>query len=123
VKKSWIVAAVGVVSLVATALATGTPTASAAAAKLHPARVCKAVAAKGEASCHAWKMVNDKGVTPASASPPAAALSAPQIRAAYGLTGSSSGGKTVAIVDAYGYTNLERDLGVYRSQYGLGPCT
>jgi len=124
VKKSWIVATVGVASLVATALATGGSTASAApAAKLHPARVCKAVAAKGEATCHAWKMVNDKGVTPASASPPAGGLTPAQIRAAYGLGSSSSGGKTVAIVDAYGYTNLERDLGVYRQQFGLSACT
>jgi subtilase family serine protease len=124
VKKSWIVAAVGVASLVATALATGAPTASAAsAAKLHPARVCKTVVAKGEAFCHSWKMVNDKGVAPASASPPGSALTAAQVRAAYGLTSSSSGGRTVAIVDAYGYTNLERDLGVYRAHWGLSACT
>jgi subtilase family serine protease len=124
VKKSWIVAAVGVASLVATARATGAPTASAAsAAKLHPARVCKTVVAKGEAFCHSWKMVNDKGVAPASASPPGSALTAAQVRAAYGLTSSSSGGRTVAIVDAYGYTNLERDLGVYRAQWGLSACT
>jgi uncharacterized protein (TIGR03382 family) len=30
---------------------------------------------------------------------------------------------TVAIVDAYGYTNLESDLATYRSQFGLPPCT
>jgi len=30
---------------------------------------------------------------------------------------------TIAIIDAYGYTNLEADLAVYRSQYGLGACT
>ncbi len=122
-KKSWIVAALGVASLVATALATGAPTASAAAAKLHPARVCKTVTAKGEASCHSWKLVNAKGVTPKSSAPPAGGLTPAQVRAAYGLGSSSSGGKTVAIVDAYGYTNLERDLGVYRSQFGLSPCT
>jgi subtilase family serine protease len=29
----------------------------------------------------------------------------------------------VAIVDAYGYPNLERDLATYRSQFGLPPCT
>jgi subtilase family serine protease len=29
----------------------------------------------------------------------------------------------VAIVDAYGYPNLERDLGVYRGQFALGSCT
>jgi subtilase family serine protease len=36
-------------------------------------------------------------------------------------TGSSS--TIVAIVDAYGYTNAESDLGVYRSQFGLPSCT
>jgi subtilase family serine protease len=30
---------------------------------------------------------------------------------------------TVAIVDAFGYTALESDLAVYRSTYGLPPCT
>ena len=34
-----------------------------------------------------------------------------------------SGGRTVAIVDAYGYPNLERDLGIYRAQFGLPACT
>ncbi|HMG21508.1 MAG TPA: hypothetical protein VK607_09340, partial [Kofleriaceae bacterium] len=30
---------------------------------------------------------------------------------------------TIAIVDAYGYANLESDLATYRSQFGLPPCT
>jgi subtilase family serine protease len=124
VKKSWIAAAAGVAALVAAALGTGLgATASAASPKLHPERVCKSVAAKGEAVCHSMKMVNAKGVAPATSTPPSGALTPAQVRSAYGLTGSSSGGKTVAIVDAYGYTNLERDLGVYRSYWGLSPCT
>lgn len=39
---------------------------------------------------------------------------------------SAAGGSatyTVAIVDAYGYPNAEQDLAVYRSKYGLPPCT
>jgi len=124
VKKSWIVAIVGVASLVAAALATGGSTASAApAAKLHPARVCAAVAAKGEATCFAQKLVNAKGVAPALSSPPATGLTPAQVRAAYGLGGTTGAGRTVAIVDAYGYPNLERDLGVYRSKFGLPACT
>jgi subtilase family serine protease len=122
VKKSWTVAALGVVSLVATALATGLPAASATPApKLHPAHVCKAVTAKGEATCHALKMVNAKGVAPAATAPPGSALKPADIRSAYNLTTDTT--RTVAIVDAYGYTNLERDLGVYRAQFGLSPCT
>ena len=55
--------------------------------------------------------------------PLASALSPAQLRSAYNLNGTSGGGRTVAIVDAYGYPNLERDLGIYRAQYGLPACT
>jgi len=43
------------------------------------------------------------------------------LRSAYNIT--TNGTTTVAIVDAYGYSNAEADLGVYRSQYGLPACT
>ena len=36
---------------------------------------------------------------------------------------SGQGFRTVAIVDAYGYPNAERDLGIYRAQWGLSSCT
>jgi subtilase family serine protease len=122
VKKPWIVAAVGAASLVAAALATGLPTASAASPpKLHPAHVCKAVVARGEATCHALKMVNAKGIAPAATVPPGSALKPADIRSAYNLSSDTT--RTVAIVDAYGYTNLERDLGVYRTQFHLSACT
>ena len=46
------------------------------------------------------------------------------LKAAYKLPGSPAGsGQTVAIVDAYDAPNVEADLGVYRSAYGLGTCT
>jgi len=48
------------------------------------------------------------------------------LQSAYGTAGvASSGGsgRLVAIVDAYDDPNLESDLGVYRSHYGLPPCT
>jgi subtilase family serine protease len=48
---------------------------------------------------------------------------APDLRSAYNLTSASSGGKTVAIVDALDNPNAEADLGVYRKQYGLPACT
>ena len=124
-KKSWIAAGAGVAALVAAAVGTGlTATASAAPSpKLHPAHVCKSVAAQGEATCHALKMVDAKGIAPMSTSPAASALDPTELQSAYKLTGLSSGGRTVAIVDAYGYTNLERDLGVYRTQFKLPACT
>jgi subtilase family serine protease len=123
VKKSWITAALVVASLAGTALATGIPAASAAPkGRLHPARVCGAAAA-GKASCHAEILVDAKGAAPAASSPPASGLDPTELKSAYKLTGLSSGGRTVAIVDAYGYTNLERDLGIYRSQFGIPACT
>lgn len=45
------------------------------------------------------------------------------LRAAYNISASGSSTTTIAIVDAYGYTNAEADLGVYRSTFGLPPCT
>jgi subtilase family serine protease len=45
------------------------------------------------------------------------------IQDAYKVAHLASGGRTVAIVDAYGYPNAERDLGVYRAQWGLPACT
>jgi hypothetical protein len=50
-------------------------------------------------------------------------LDAQEIRSAYGLTGASSGGRTVAVVDAYDAPTAEADLAVYRAAYGLPTCT
>jgi len=50
-------------------------------------------------------------------------LNPSDIRSAYGLTNASSGGQTVAIVDAFDDPTAEADLGVYRSQFGLPACT
>lgn len=98
------------------------PPAADAAQPLHPRAVCGTPAA-GAAACHAKVMVNGSGVVPASTTPAASALSPAELQDAYKLTGLVSGGKTVAIVDAYGYPNLERDLATYRSYWGLPACT
>jgi subtilase family serine protease len=48
------------------------------------------------------------------------------LQTAYGLTGisnSAGAGRTVAIVSAYASANLESDIGVYRTEFGLPPCT
>jgi subtilase family serine protease len=68
-------------------------------------------------------MVNAKGVVPASTTPAASAKTPAQLKDAYKLNGTSSGGRTVAIVDAYGYPNLAADLATYRSYFGLPACT
>jgi subtilase family serine protease len=46
------------------------------------------------------------------------------LQSAYALPSTSAGGgQTVAIVDAYNDPNVESDLALYRSTYGLAPCT
>ncbi len=46
------------------------------------------------------------------------------LRDAYSLPSTSAGtGQTVGIVDAYNDPNAEADLKIYRSEFGLSPCT
>jgi subtilase family serine protease len=48
---------------------------------------------------------------------------APDLQSAYKVGGLTSGGRTVAIVDAFDDPKAEADLAVYRNQYGLPACT
>lgn len=90
----------------------------------HAVRLCSDAAKRTVASCYAEVLVNDATtLAPRSSTPPSTGKTPAQIQSAYKVSGKSSGGRTVAIVDAYGYPNLERDLGVYRSQFGLSSCT
>jgi subtilase family serine protease len=103
-------------------------TASAAPGRAHAARVCATPSSPTTAACHALKLVDSAGraVNPTGqpVTPNAISGKSPaDIQSAYKVTGLSSGGRTVAVVDAYGYPNAERDLGVYRSQWGLSACT
>jgi subtilase family serine protease len=46
------------------------------------------------------------------------------LQAAYALPSSTAGSQqTVAVIDGYDDPTAEHDLGVYRTQYGLPPCT
>jgi subtilase family serine protease len=83
-------------------------------------RTC-AKAPAGYAACHARVRTDSTG-KPFAASGPSG-YNPSDIRSAYSLTSASSGGKTVAIVDAYDDPTAEADLGVYRSQFGLPACT
>lgn len=85
-------------------------------------RVCGDVA-RGFARCQAWLRTDIDGPirpnTPGGYAPS-------DLQTAYGLTTDSQSkgdGETVAIVDAYDDPNVESDLSVYRSQYGLPACT
>src|SRR5258705_11111747 len=42
---------------------------------------------------------------------------------AYSINTTIANAPTIAIIDAYGYTALESDLAMYRTQYGLPACT
>ncbi len=86
----------------------------------------------GTARCHSHVVTDSRGnpllgkaagaspnVTPSGFGPN-------DLRTAYSLASASTSGgvgKTIAIVDAYGYPNAEADLAVYRNQYGLPACT
>ena len=92
---------------------------SKAASGRHAERVCAAsTATRSTASCLSKVMVNGKGAVPESTTPPTTALTPAQLQDAYKLAGTSGAGRTVAVVDAYGYPNLERDLATYRSYFG-----
>jgi N-acetylneuraminic acid mutarotase len=54
--------------------------------------------------------------------PPPTALGPAQIQDAYNLPATGQG-QTVAIVDAFGDSHAETDLGQFRSFFGLTPCT
>ena len=78
------------------------------------------------AHCHA-RIVSDAAgnlLADSRVHPPAPSGYSPaSLRSAYNVTGTGSSSTIVAIVDAYGYTKAESDLGVYRSQFGLPACT
>jgi subtilase family serine protease len=101
----------------------GASAASGSAAARHAQRVCAKTVERGHATCFAEVLVNTSSVVPNSASPPPGALTPSQVQDAYKLTGLLSGGRTVAIVDAYGYPKLARDLKIYRAHFGLPVCT
>jgi subtilase family serine protease len=128
VSKRLIAALLGAGALAVTTVTAGVSGADAAAppmthiSGLHAQRVC-AQATVGHAACFAKVLVDKSGAIPMATSPLASALSPAQLRAAYHLGGTSAAHRTVAIVDAYGYPNLERDLAIYRHQYQLPPCT
>jgi hypothetical protein len=85
--------------------------------------VCGA-APVGFARCNADVVTDAAGAPLATAGP--RGYGPGDLRAAYGLSTLSTaagGGQTLAIVDAYDDPNAESDLAVYRSQYGLPPCT
>jgi hypothetical protein len=137
--KLWKVGAVALTTLLGVAAASAAPPSFAPAVALerygntYAISVCGRSSPVGTAHCFA-KAVTDargnilenrfgpnRGPSPNATAP--AGYGASTLQGAYGLSATGGTGKTIAIVDAYGYTNAERDLGIYRAQYGLPPCT
>jgi subtilase family serine protease len=78
------------------------------------------------ARCHAHIVTDQSGVPLGRSAAPnitPSGFGPSDLRSAYNVTGQGSSTTVVAIVDAYGYTNAESDLAVYRAQFGLPPCT
>jgi subtilase family serine protease len=95
---------------------TGLAIAPAAAAPTTSRPVCPLV--PGQARCLTW-------YTPgtAKALDTSVGLGATDLESAYKLPINDNSNTLVAVSIAYDAPNLEHDLNVYRTQYGLGPCT
>ena len=85
---------------------------------------------KGTARCHAEVVADAAGKPAASVTP--TGYGPADLWSAYGLSPakpsdtanfSFAGKPIIAIVDAYDAPTAEKDLNVYRAQYGLGACT
>jgi subtilase family serine protease len=84
--------------------------------------VCPGPAALGDARCHSHVVSDEHGNATASSTP--AGYGPIQFRTAYNLPSSTAGGgQTIGIVDAFNDPNIENDLGVYSSTFGLPKCT
>ena len=92
---------------------------------------CPGPVARGEARCHLQirtdieaQAMDARGRLTVSG--PRGGYYPADLRQAYALTaasGSAGSGQVVAIVDAFDHPKAENDLGVYRRQFGLPPCT
>ncbi|UTI63379.1 S8 family serine peptidase [Paraconexibacter antarcticus] len=79
-------------------------------------------APSGFAHCDSQVVTDGSGAPLVTATP--AGYGPADLQSAYVLpSGTAGAGRTIAIVDAYDDPNAESDLGVYRAQYGLTPCT
>ncbi len=78
--------------------------------------------AGGPLRCFAQAIGHGQGPGPQIMAGPTG-LSPTQIQSAYKLAGLRSGGRTVAIVDAFDDPRAASDLAAFRRAYGLAPCT
>jgi subtilase family serine protease len=79
------------------------------------------VCSSGPVRCFAHVRTHETGEVRPFAAPNG--YGPPDLVAAYSIPTNITTKPVIAIVDAYGYTALESDLAMYRSQYGLPACT
>jgi Ricin-type beta-trefoil lectin domain/Putative Ig domain len=84
---------------------------------------CTASHTPGVMHCLALVRTDVRPLLVASPLQPPAGYGPSSLRAAYGLPASGGSGQTVAVIDAYDDPDAAADLAVYRSEYGLPPCT
>jgi len=112
-----------------TSLSVGTTSAAAAPSKAagNMTDVCATHPQTGFAACLAKVRTDIRPLTASQAAAPLATVSGlgpSQLQSAYKLPSATAGsGQTIAIVDAMDDPTAEADLGTYRSQFGLSPCT
>jgi subtilase family serine protease len=90
-----------------------------------PAHSERAVCASfdiGLAHCDAHVVTHENSARPLATPTWTSGYAPSQLVSAYKVP-SGGTGQTVAIVDAYDNPSAESDLGTYRSQFGLAPCT
>jgi subtilase family serine protease len=115
-------ALVGAAFAVAPLAGTATAAPSALHNVLKPLRSgCNHAVAAAQSHCNSFALGHDGRMHAGAA--PSAGYGPADIQSAYGLTGLSAAGRTVAIVDAYDDKTAEADLATYRSTWGLPPCT
>jgi subtilase family serine protease len=98
-------------------------------------QACPVAVARGMARCHAHIVTDGRGVfllnrfmtnrteRNAKSNVVPQGFGPSDLHSAYNVTTNGSASTIMAIVDAYGYTSAETDMGVYRSTYGLPACT
>jgi subtilase family serine protease len=119
-KSAFLAAATLAVAVTTAAAVTPALAAPSPQGRAHSARVCSTATA-GYAACDALVRTDAKGKPAATSAP--SGYGPADLQSAYNLAGLQSGGRTVAIVDAYDDPTAEADLATYRSTFGLPPCT
>jgi hypothetical protein len=115
------VVVLSVLAAVAAGSAVLLPDAGAGTAEVSTVDACPP-ATPGKAMCFAKvRVVPGTRVAPLAAAP--AGFGPADLTSAYAVPAGAGSGRTVAIVDAFGAPAVEADLAVYRSTFGLPPCT